>query len=52
MDITHLGQQLILYFDVFVKFVLCIFRCLFHTLESILFHEFIYFILPGPNFMN
>jgi hypothetical protein len=44
MDITHPGQQLILYFDVFVEFVLDIFHCLFQILELILCHVFIYFI--------
>ena len=44
MDITHTGQQLILYLDVFVEFVLYIFHGLFHILELILFHVFIHII--------
>jgi len=46
MKITHLGQQLIFYFYVFVEFVFYIFQvyCPFHILEFILFHVFIYFI--------
>jgi len=36
MDITHLGPQLIFYFDVFVEFVLCIFfYCSFYILELV-----------------
>ena len=44
MDITHPGQQLIFYFDLFVEVVLYLFHCSFHILELILFHAFIYFI--------
>jgi len=44
MDITHPGQQLIFYFDVFVEFVLYLFHEVFHILELILFHNFICFI--------
>jgi len=40
MDITHPGQQLIFYFDVFVEFILYLFHGVFHILESILFHNF------------
>jgi len=41
MDITHPGQQLIFYFDVYVDFFLGIFHCLSHILELLLFHVFI-----------
>jgi len=41
MDITHPGQQLIFYFDVFVEFVLYLFHGVCHILETILFHNFI-----------
>jgi len=34
MDITHPGQQLIFYFDIFVEFVLNILHCSFHVLEK------------------
>jgi len=46
MDITHPGQQLIFYFDIFVEFVLYIFHCLLNTLELTLSHAFIYFVCP------
>jgi len=46
MDITHPGQQLIFYFDLFVKFVLYLFHGVCHILELILFHNFICFICP------
>ena len=41
MDMTHTGQQLIFYFEVYVEFFLGIFRCLSHVLELLLFHVFI-----------
>ena len=44
MELTHPGQQLILYLDVFVEFVLCLFYGVFHTSEVILFHNFICFV--------
>jgi len=44
MDITHQGQQLIFYFDVFVEIVLYIFHCLFHIVELVLLQAFIYFM--------
>ena len=46
MDITHPGQQLILYFDVFVELVLYLFHGVRHILELILFHNFICFTCP------
>jgi len=46
MDSTHPGQQLILYFDVFVEFVLYLFHGVCHVLETILLHNFICFICP------
>jgi len=47
MEITHPGRQLILYFDVCVKFVLYIFHYLLHTLQSILLYELVHlFDLP------
>jgi len=51
MDITHPGQQLIFYFEVFVEFFLDLFHYLFCKLESLLFHVcmilFICFFLFG-----
>jgi len=46
MDITHPGQQLIFYFDVFVEFILYLLHGVRHILETILFHNFICFICP------
>jgi len=46
MDITHPGQHLIFYFDVFVEFVLYLLHIVCHILETILFHNFICVICP------
>ena len=44
MDVTQPGQQSIFYFNVFVESSLYIFHCVFHILDLLLFHVFIYYI--------
>jgi len=44
MNITHPGQQLIFYFNLFIELFLCIFHYLCNILELLLFYVFIHVI--------